>query len=70
MGLHDASLIPGLPAAATMPSHDPFLRLDYIFLGGGLISTACTRIGSEPDADGFYPSDHLGLLADINVTAH
>lgn len=66
-GLRDASLISGCTAGATMPSHDPIVRLDYIFLGRGLIATDSRRIGSEPDTDGFYPSDHLGLLADVHI---
>jgi endonuclease/exonuclease/phosphatase family metal-dependent hydrolase len=57
-GLHDASF----RAGPTMPSHDPTVRLDYILVGRGLTATEATRIGAEPDADGYYASDHLGVL--------
>jgi endonuclease/exonuclease/phosphatase family metal-dependent hydrolase len=49
----------------TMPSHAPVARLDYIFIGPGLAITQAMRLGEQPDADGFYSSDHLGVAATL-----
>lgn len=46
-------------------------RIDYIFAQapknnvGQVIS--CQRIADQPNADDLYPSDHFGLIADINL---
>lgn len=50
---------------ATMPSHAPVARLDYAYVGGGPLVTGATLLGDRPDADGFYPSDHLGLTVTL-----
>jgi endonuclease/exonuclease/phosphatase family metal-dependent hydrolase len=47
----------------TMPSHDPVVRLDYVFLSHDLVPTEVRLLGDTPDHDGFYPSDHLGVIA-------
>ena len=47
----------------TMPSHDPVVRLDYVFLSRDLRPVYARRIGDLADPDGFYPSDHLGVVA-------
>lgn len=50
---------------ATMPSHAPVARLDYLFVGTGPALTGAVLFGERPDADGFYPSDHLGLAVTL-----
>ncbi|WP_246322990.1 endonuclease/exonuclease/phosphatase family protein [Microlunatus parietis] len=57
-----AAVHPGHPGP-TMPSHDPAVRLDYVFLSPDLRPVSTRRIGDRPDQDGFYPSDHLGVVA-------
>lgn len=52
-------------AGYTMPSHDPVVRLDYVFLSQDLVPADVTLIGHVPDHDGFYPSDHLGVIATV-----
>ncbi|MFC7625716.1 endonuclease/exonuclease/phosphatase family protein [Microlunatus sp. GCM10028923] len=49
----------------TMPSHDPVVRLDYVFVSPDLTPVSVRRIGDLPDPDGFYPSDHLGVVATV-----
>jgi endonuclease/exonuclease/phosphatase family metal-dependent hydrolase len=49
----------------TMPSQAPVARLDYILVGPGLTITQAMRLGEQPDADGFYSSDHLGVAATL-----
>lgn len=53
---------PDLPGF-TMPSHDPAVRLDFVFLSRDLVASDVRLVGDEPDGDGFYPSDHLGIVA-------
>jgi endonuclease/exonuclease/phosphatase family metal-dependent hydrolase len=50
---------------ATMPSHAPTSRLDYVFVGLGLRVVDAWRIGTRPDLDGFFPSDHQGLAVTL-----
>ncbi len=57
-----AATCPG-SAGYTMPSHGPACRLDYVFLGPGLNAAEVGLIGDTPDGDGFYASDHLGVVA-------
>lgn len=42
-------------------------RLDYIFYGKALSLISCERVGLKPDANGVYPSDHCGLVADFKL---
>jgi endonuclease/exonuclease/phosphatase family metal-dependent hydrolase len=52
---------------ATMPSQEPEARLDYVLLREGcpVGVRSVEVIGDEPDGDGFYGSDHLGVRADL-----
>jgi endonuclease/exonuclease/phosphatase family metal-dependent hydrolase len=62
-GMYDTWGSVGGGSGATMPSHEPISRLDYIWLGPGLDPQDAELIGADPDHDGYYPSDHLGVLA-------
>ncbi|WP_161606080.1 endonuclease/exonuclease/phosphatase family protein [Microlunatus speluncae] len=55
---------PQLPGY-TMPSHDPVVRLDYVFLSRDLVPVEVRLLGGTPDRDGFYASDHLGVQATV-----
>jgi endonuclease/exonuclease/phosphatase family metal-dependent hydrolase len=70
IGLRDAWVCanPADPGA-TMPSHAPVSRLDYVFVGPGLRVIDARRIGTQPDPDGFFPSDHQGVAAIVAITA-
>jgi endonuclease/exonuclease/phosphatase family metal-dependent hydrolase len=52
-------------AGPTMPSEGPVVRLDYLFMSPTLAVERAERIGGQPDADGFYPSDHLGVAVTL-----
>lgn len=52
----------------TMPSQAPVVRLDYIFFSPECSARSARRFGQEPDADGFYPSDHLGVAASLQIS--
>jgi endonuclease/exonuclease/phosphatase family metal-dependent hydrolase len=54
---------------ATMPSHAPVSRIEYILIGDGPTFASAARIGATPDADGFYASDHLGVAATLRLGA-
>jgi endonuclease/exonuclease/phosphatase family metal-dependent hydrolase len=56
-------------AGLTMPSQAPSARIDYILVGDGLAVLGASRLGDDPDPDGFYPSDHLGLAATLDFAA-
>jgi endonuclease/exonuclease/phosphatase family metal-dependent hydrolase len=49
---------------ATMPSHDPSVTLDYILVRNLRPKVAWTA--GSPNADGYFPSDHLALVADLD----
>lgn len=53
----------------TMPSEAPAVRLDYLLVGPGLDVAQAVRLGEQPDPDGFYPSDHLGVAATFRWSA-
>jgi endonuclease/exonuclease/phosphatase family metal-dependent hydrolase len=55
---------PGL----TVPSQAPAVRLDYILVSPHLAVEQAVRFGQVPDADGFYPSDHLGVAATLRFS--
>jgi endonuclease/exonuclease/phosphatase family metal-dependent hydrolase len=61
-----ATLYPQDPGY-TFCTPEPFICLDYVFQPAGdpLQPTAAQRVGLDPDAAGFYPSDHLGLLVEF-----
>lgn len=63
-GLRDAWGTVGIGPGATMPGHEPISRLDYIWLGPGLNPQRAELIGTDPDHDGYYASDHLGVLVE------
>jgi endonuclease/exonuclease/phosphatase family metal-dependent hydrolase len=50
----------------TMPSQAPVVRLDYILVAPEVVVRRIERIGQEPDVDGFYASDHLGVVATLS----
>jgi len=49
----------------TMPSHAPTSRIDYILVGPGPSIVQAVRLGEQPDSEGFYASDHLGVAATL-----
>ncbi len=51
----------------TMPSEAPVIRTDYILVGDGLAVVRASRLGHRPNADGFYPSDHRGVVAILDT---
>jgi endonuclease/exonuclease/phosphatase family metal-dependent hydrolase len=55
-------------AGPTMPSEGPVVRLDYVFVGPGLAVEQAQRLGRQPDGDGFYPSDHLGVAVTLSCS--
>jgi endonuclease/exonuclease/phosphatase family metal-dependent hydrolase len=62
-GFQDASVRATGGALATMPSHAPLEQLDYIFVAHADVEV-CRTVGL-PTPDGYFPSDHLGLVADL-----
>ncbi len=58
-------LTPAAPGY-TFPTPTPFIRLDYVFLppASPWVPQAARLVGLEPDAAGFYASDHAGLLVE------
>jgi endonuclease/exonuclease/phosphatase family metal-dependent hydrolase len=65
---------PGEPGH-TMLIHTPrtpdasHMRLDYIFVGPGPEITRTVVLGTQPDADGFYASDHCGVATTLRWPA-
>jgi endonuclease/exonuclease/phosphatase family metal-dependent hydrolase len=61
------------PHTAALAFLEPDRRLDYIFVtprrrdGRGVIHD-CRIVLDRPSADGVYPSDHFGVMAEIQVT--
>jgi endonuclease/exonuclease/phosphatase family metal-dependent hydrolase len=55
----------------TMPIHTPrtadasHMRIDYLFVGSGPTIMSSRLLGTEPDADGFYASDHFGVATTL-----
>lgn len=70
-GWHDAwaTFAPPTPGY-TFPTPAPFIRLDYLFVppAAALVPQAARLVGLEPDAAGFYASDHAGLLVELRST--
>jgi len=54
---------PGL----TMPSQAPVIRIDAILVSPGPAVLHAARFGDQPDPEGFYPSDHLGVVATLRL---
>ena len=40
-------------------------RIDYIFVGPSVKVLDCRLVANKPDSEGYYPSDHYGVLASI-----
>ncbi len=53
----------------TYRSDEPWQRIDYVWASPELQSRLrdITVVGGTPDADGVYPSDHLGLVASLDL---
>lgn len=56
----------------TMPVEAPIVRIDHIMVHrtAGLNIVGTRLIGVAPDAEGHYASDHLGVLAVVDMAAH
>ncbi len=44
---------------------DTHMRIDYIFVGPGPEIVRAVLLGTQPDADGFYASDHFGVATTL-----
>jgi beta-glucosidase len=55
----------------TFPSHAPQHRIDYVLFTppDAFVVDDIRLVGDTPDADGIYPSDHLGIVATLQVEA-
>jgi endonuclease/exonuclease/phosphatase family metal-dependent hydrolase len=53
-------------AIATMPSQEPVVAIDYVLVQNAAILDC--RAAGAPDAEGYFPSDHLGLVADLDLS--
>jgi endonuclease/exonuclease/phosphatase family metal-dependent hydrolase len=65
--LRGAGLVDATESAGpTMPNPTPVVRLDYIFVAPAESwkITGVWTFGEEGDANGFLPSDHLGVIVD------
>ena len=53
----------------TFSSSTPNARIDYCWVNNLMKDKikSIEIIGKEPDKNGLYPSDHLGLLLDCNL---
>lgn len=60
----------GDDAGFTFPSHEPRERIDYVLFTppDAFIVEDIRLVGTTPDADGIYPSDHLGIVAILRST--
>lgn len=45
------------------------MRIDYVFVGPGPEVEQVKLLGTQPDADGFYASDHFGVAATLRWPA-
>ncbi|MBN2829456.1 MAG: endonuclease/exonuclease/phosphatase family protein [Candidatus Cloacimonetes bacterium] len=54
---------------STHPSSNPLKKLDYFFVPQDIFDRviSCSIIGTEANEAGIYPSDHLGLLLEIDI---
>jgi len=62
--MRDAQLGGRTPPTATFPSRFPFMRIDHVFLSGGIDVTTVT---SPYDPLARVASDHLPLVVDLEV---
>ncbi|MCS6862708.1 MAG: endonuclease/exonuclease/phosphatase family protein, partial [Abditibacteriales bacterium] len=49
----------------TFRADQPMRRIDYIFVRGNITVTDARLVGNQPDAAGVYPSDHCGVVAEM-----
>jgi endonuclease/exonuclease/phosphatase family metal-dependent hydrolase len=62
----DAGSVAAGTAIATMPSQEPVVAIDYVLVqNAGIVDC---RAAGAPDAEGYFPSDHLGLIADLDLS--
>ncbi|HEY65609.1 MAG TPA: hypothetical protein G4O02_13665 [Caldilineae bacterium] len=63
-----AALHPGEPGY-TSRSDEPWQRIDYAWASPELVPylEAIELVADQPDEDGVFPSDHIGLVVTINV---
>ena len=56
-----------------MPNPQPVLRLDYVLARseppGGMSAVSAGVLGIEGDAGGFLPSDHAGVVVEVECGA-
>lgn len=64
--LQDAQRAQGRPPAATFPGRWPLLRIDHVFVRGGLEVEGCEVVSGR---EARLASDHLPLLADLRLPA-
>jgi endonuclease/exonuclease/phosphatase family metal-dependent hydrolase len=50
----------------TYPAHGPVRRIDYIFASNVQSVHSVALVGSDAE-NGVYPSDHLGIVADLDL---
>ena len=65
-GLTDASAAAG----NTMPNPEPRVRLDYVLVGAGGLEVGvrgAATLGHRADPLGFLPSDHLGVVVELDL---
>ncbi len=62
-------IVHGSDAGFTFPSHAPKERIDYVLFTppGAFFLDEIRLIGTTPDTDGNYPSDHLGIVATLQT---
>jgi len=51
----------------TSPTWKPRERIDYVFVSPSVKVHKITLAATEPNAQGVYPSDHCGLLAEVEI---
>ncbi len=51
----------------TWPTWEPRERIDYIFVSPSVRVHEIALAATEPNAQGIYPSDHCGLVAEVEI---
>ena len=62
----DPGLTWGHEASLTDPADAFTLRLDYVFVRGGVVATGAALTGMA-QVDGLWPSDHAGLVVTLTI---
>jgi endonuclease/exonuclease/phosphatase family metal-dependent hydrolase len=68
--LFDAGFVDASRAIrATMPNPDPQVRPDYVLVRADALAAilSAATLGGRSDADGFLPSDHLGIAVELEL---